>query len=130
VEQLKALAAATAALEAGGIPHWLYGSWAEDFHAGTARAEHGDVDLVVWSHDAGDAVAALVARGFAAVDATHLERDGVPVDLSVVETDLAGNVLFAGTGIAWPARALGGERATLDGVTCRVVSAEAAHWRP
>jgi hypothetical protein len=64
------------------------------------------------------------------VDATHLERGGVPLDLVVVETDLAGNVLFAPEGAMWPAGALGGERRTLDGVTARVVSAEAAAWRP
>ncbi|MDX6514651.1 MAG: hypothetical protein QOH73_317 [Gaiellaceae bacterium] len=112
------------------MPHWLYGSWAADFHAGAARAEHSDVDLVVWSHDTDDAVAALRSAGFAPVDDTHLERDGVQLDLSVVETDLAGNVLFTGDGARWPAGALGGERATLEGVTCRVVSAEAAQWRP
>jgi hypothetical protein len=128
--QLQALADATGALERAGVPHWLHGSWAEDFHAGAARPEHGDVDLVVWSHDADDAVAALRAAGFAPTDETHLERDGVTLELAIVETDLAGNVLSLESGAAWPAGALGGARATLDGVTCRVVSAEAAAWRP
>lgn len=128
--QLQALADATGALERAGVPHWLYGSWAEDFHAGAARAEHGDIDLVLWSHDVDDAVAALKGAGFAAQDDTHLERAGAALDLAVVETDLAGSVLCVRDGAEWPAGALGGERATLDGVTCRVVSAEAARWRP
>jgi hypothetical protein len=84
----------------------------------------------VWIHDLDDAIAALKSAGFEPLDDTHLERNGVALDLSVVETDLAGNVLFARDGIEWPAGALGGERATLDGVTVRVVSAEAARWRP
>jgi hypothetical protein len=112
------------------VPHWLYGSWAQDFHAGAAREEHSDVDLVVWSHDTDDAVAALKSAGFEALDDTHLERGGVAIDLSVVETDLAGNVLFVRDGVEWPAGALGGARATLEGITCRVVSVEAAAWRP
>ena len=128
--RLDTLRDAVAALERVGVPYWLHGSWAEDFHAGEARAEHSDIDLVIWSHDLDDAVAALRGAGFEPLDETHLERDGVVLDLCVVETDLAGNVLFVSDGIEWPVGALGGERATLDGVTARVVSAEAGVWRP
>jgi Aminoglycoside-2''-adenylyltransferase len=122
-EELQAVADATAALERAGVPHWLGGSWAEDFHAGAVHRGHGDIDLVVWNHDVDDAVAALKSGGFAAVDDTHLERDGIAVELVLVETDLAGNVLSVGDGSQWTPGALGGQRATLDGVTCRIVSA-------
>ena len=88
------------------------------------------MDVVVWNHDADDAVAALKDAGFEPLDDTHLERGGVALDLCLVETDLAGNVLFTRDGVEWPAGALGGTRATLEGVTCRVVSADAAAWRP
>jgi hypothetical protein len=129
-DQLPVLRDATAALDRAGVPHWLFGGWAEDFHAGAAREDHGDVDLVVWTHDADDAVAALKEAGFVTESDTLLVRDGVEVELVLVETDLAGNVLTARDGIELPAGALGGERATLDGVTARVVSADAAAWRP
>jgi hypothetical protein len=122
-EDLQALADATAALERAGVPHWLGGSWAQDFHAGAMHRGHDDIDLVVWNHDVDDAVAALKGAGFAAVDDTHLERDGIVVDLVLVETDLAGNVLSVADGAEWPAGALGGERATLEGVTARVAGA-------
>jgi hypothetical protein len=124
------LAAATGALDATGVPHWLYGGWSEDFHAGAVQREHADIDLVVWSHDLDDATGALKSVAFAALDDTHFEREGVPLELCVVETDLAGNVLFVRDGVEWPAGALGGDRASLDGVTARVVNAEAARWRP
>jgi hypothetical protein len=122
-EDLQALADATAALERAGVPYWLHGSWAEDFHAGAVHRGHDDIDLVVWNHDTDDAVAALKEAGFAAADDTHLGRDGVAVELVLVETDLAGTVLSVADGAEWPAGALGGERRTLDGVTCRVVGA-------
>jgi hypothetical protein len=122
-EELQALADATAALERAGVPYWLYGSWAEDFHAGAVHRGHGDIDLVVWDHDTDDAVAALKAAGFAAADDTHLRRDAIAVELVLVETDLAGNVLSVSDGSQWPSGALGAARATLDGVTCRVVAA-------
>jgi hypothetical protein len=129
-EDLQALADATAALERAGVPHWLGGSWADDFRAGSVHRGHGDIDLVVWNHDTDDAVAALKGAGFDAADDTHLERDGMAVELVLVETDLAGNVLSVADGGEWPAGSLGGERATLEGVTCRVVGAEASRSQP
>jgi len=129
-DDLQALADAAAALERAGVPYWLDGSWAEDFRAGAVHRGHADIDFVVWNHDTDDAVAALKAVGFAAADDTHLERDGIAVALVLIETDLAGNVLSVEDGGEWPAGALGGERATLDGVTVRVVGAEAASSEP
>ena len=127
--QLAAIADATAALARAGVPHWLYGGWSEDFHAGVVQREHDHSDLVVWSHDVGDARAALAESGFTG-EGRGLERDGVALDLCIVETDLAGSVLFADGGAEWPPGALGAEQRTLEGVTARVVSAEAAAWRP
>jgi hypothetical protein len=52
-EQLAALARLDGVLAKHGIPYWLFGGWAVDFHAGSVTRSHDDLDIAVWSKDLG-----------------------------------------------------------------------------
>ncbi|MEU1684234.1 aminoglycoside adenylyltransferase [Micromonospora sp. NPDC005707] len=68
---------------AAGIPVWLRGGWAMDFHLGAVSRPHVDVDWYCWRRDAGPLAARLGGQGWA-VD----PRMPVQMQLDVVRADV------------------------------------------
>lgn len=114
--QLAALADVTAAFDAAGIDHWLFGGWAVDFHAGEVLRPHEDLDLAIRHADLVRIDAVLTGDGWHhAPDpdedgGTGYERDGVRVELTFLER--------------WPVDVDGAEVLEFAGVACPVVSRE------
>ncbi|MET8043574.1 aminoglycoside adenylyltransferase [Micromonospora sp. NPDC005215] len=60
--QLASIAEVVAVAEATGLPVWLRGGWAMDFHLGTVTRPHVDVDWYCWREDAERLARLLLAR--------------------------------------------------------------------
>ncbi len=102
-----------------GITAWLDGGWAVDALLGHQTRPHGDIDLALQADDGRRLHEALVAEGFA-VRATGdqrpanyvLGRDGLLVDLHLLEWDAEGNGVPLGEqdgAHVWPAAGFTGE---------------------
>lgn len=114
------------------IPHWLFGGWSVDFHAGSVTREHGDVEFFIWEHDGPRAAAPMRAAGYELVDHPHPEeasiwrKHGEIVELYFMVLDARGDTVGRGRWAEWPipADSLGTESKDLNGVQCPVVSIE------
>jgi Aminoglycoside-2''-adenylyltransferase len=58
--QLRIIKAVVNALDAAGIPAWLFGGWGLDARIGRITREHGDVEFWVERTDAGRSKAVLI----------------------------------------------------------------------
>jgi len=131
--QLAALARLHELLEERGIPYWLFGGWAVDFHAGLITRAHADLDLAVWLDDKERITALLEADGWSHAPEpgedgyTAYERDTVRLELAFLARDERGDVytpLTEGRG-EWPEKAFEADNAELHGVRARVISLDA-----
>jgi hypothetical protein len=131
-DQLAALAELDRLLADHGVPYWLFGGWAVDFHAGRVTREHGDIDIAVWSDDRSRLVALLPDLGWkhrpqAGEDGyTCYMRNGIRLEIAFLARDESGRVytpLQDGRG-EWPAKSFADEVLHLRGVRAHVVSRE------
>ena len=130
--QLRLLREIAAAFEAAGIPWWLFGGWAMDFHAGEVTRDHSDVEIFVWKHDADRARAALAAHGYTLVpglypdEARPFLKDGQEIGLWFVVTDDAGRMVTPGRWAdwPWPEGSFDAPRQRIGGVEASVMSLE------
>jgi Aminoglycoside-2''-adenylyltransferase len=112
----------------------LRGGWALEFLVGHVSRPHVDVDFVAWSHDADRLERALEASGFAVGPAPasyravqrDFTRDGEDVQIALLEASAGGTLIPPGHP-EWPLSPglLAGPWMTLEGVTCRVSTADA-----
>ena len=121
----------TAAFDAAGVEHWLFGGWAVDFHLGRITRAHDDLDLAIWLDDMPRIDSVLAARGWVDLEDPDVDggkafgRDGVRLELTYLYRDADGEVytpLLDGTRGRWTDQSLGDEIGVLNGVRCRVVS--------
>ena len=135
--RLAALADVTAAFDAAGIEHWLFGGWAVDFHVGRMTREHSDLDFGIWLADMPRIEEVLAADGWLDLRDPDVDggkafgRDGVRLELTYLYRDPDGSIytpLPDGTRGRWTDRALADETGELDGVRCRVVSLASMIW--
>ncbi|WP_410811744.1 nucleotidyltransferase domain-containing protein [Micromonospora sp. 067-2] len=62
--QLASIAEVVMVAGAAGVPVWLRGGWAMDFHLGEVTRPHLDVDWYCWRADGDRLAALLLARGW------------------------------------------------------------------
>jgi Uncharacterised nucleotidyltransferase len=113
-----------------GIPHWLFGGWSVDFHAGVITREHGDVEFFIWERDGPRAGEVLTAAGYECVDHPHPDealiwrKHDQIVELYFTVNNSQGHVTGQGRWSNWPLPdySLGSEIRTVEGVECPVVS--------
>lgn len=114
------------------IPHWLFGGWSVDFHAGSVTREHGDIEFFIWERDGPRAARLLQVTGYEPVDHPHPEEALIVrkfdqiVELYVVAVDPSRVVSGRGRWQHWPLpkNALGDDLKSLHEVECPVVSIE------
>jgi hypothetical protein len=129
-EQLAALAQLHQALEQQGIPYWLFGGWAVDFHAGSVTRPHDDLDVSVWLGDHDRIAELLAADGWNHAPEegedgyTGYERRGVRLEVAFLARDDAGHVYtpLRDGRAAWPGDGFENDVAELRGVRARVMS--------
>ncbi|MEV0428355.1 aminoglycoside adenylyltransferase [Micromonospora sp. NPDC050495] len=82
-----------------GIPVWLRGGWAMDFHLGEVTRPHVDVDWYCWRSDAARLAALLDAHGWRPDPRLPVERqldllrDDVEVSFAYLDRDARGRVV-------------------------------------
>jgi Aminoglycoside-2''-adenylyltransferase len=113
-----------------GIPYWIFGGWAVDFHAGRVTRDHADIDMAVWFSDLERVKGALHQEHWeVAVDSLeygYLELHHGPMRLDLTflaRNETTGEVytpLPEGRG-SWAEGAFGDDVAELEGVRARVV---------
>jgi hypothetical protein len=116
-------------LEREHIDHWLFGSWAVDFHAARVTRTHDDVDLAVWKDDVERIAALFEQTGW--VHAPEPDEDGgtgyerglVRLELTFLVPEPAGGAAVAlRAGVApFAGGAFGDDVLELDGTRCRVL---------
>lgn len=114
------------------IPHWLFGGWSVDFHAGSITRPHGDVEFFIWERDGPRAGDILHTAGYQLVDHPHPDeasiwrKQGQVVEFYFHTVNEDGDVVGRGRWDNWPLpqNALGGEVRVVQGVPCPVVSVE------
>lgn len=119
-------------LRDAGIPHWLFGGWSVDFHAGAITREHGDIEFFIWESDAARSERILSGAGFQLVTHPHPEealvwrKDEQVVELYFNTVSESGEIVGRGRWADWavPDNALGDEIRELEGVRCPIVSIE------
>jgi hypothetical protein len=129
--QLAALAEVHELLGDAGIPYWLFGGWAVDFHVGAVTRPHDDVDVAVWEADLPRIVPLFEAEGWRHAPyededgGTGYERGGVRVELTYLFAGAEGRVFIPlRTGPAlWSESSPPGEERELLGVRARVLGA-------
>jgi hypothetical protein len=128
--QLAALRDVGALLDGAGIPYWLFGGWAVDFHVGAVTREHDDVDLAVWLRDLPRIRGLLEADGWVHAPrpeedgGTSYERSGVRLELTFLVRAQDGSIAIPfrhGPG-RWAEEAFGDDVGELDGVGARLIS--------
>jgi hypothetical protein len=128
--QLSAMGHLHGLLQQLGIPYWLFGGWAVDFHAGRVTREHADIDLAIWLSDLDRTKRALQQeRWDVTLDSLEggyleLRHDGLHLDLTyLVQDESTGEVytpLPEGRG-TWAEGAFGDDVAEVDGIRAHVV---------
>jgi hypothetical protein len=119
-------------LEHEGIPYWLFGGWAVDFHVGHMTRAHGDVDLAVWSSDAQRVTTLLKETGWTHAPepdedgGTGYARGDVRLELTFLVPRPKGSaaVSLRRGEVPFVQGPLLGELRDFDGVRCHVVSFE------
>jgi hypothetical protein len=128
-EQLHALGEVAGLLERTGIPYWLFGGWAVDFHAGAVTRAHADVDLAVWLGDYPRISEILQAEGWRHEPSeeddggTGFNRGQVRLELTFLTRDGDGRIatpLKEGSAL-WPEGTFGNEVRTLGVTRSRIV---------
>jgi hypothetical protein len=130
--QLQLVAEINRRLSEAQIPHWLFGGWSVDFHAGAVTREHDDVELFIWQRDAARAGGLMNAAGYERVDHPHPEealiwrKHGQIVELYFTVVNAQGQIVVQGRWNNWPLPedALGNEIRMVEEVECPVVSLE------
>ena len=116
------------------VDFWLRGGWALDFHLGEVTREHDDVDLVAWLADGERIRALLEPHGYVHAPEPNdrpelglrLRKDGEEVAFVFVERTEAGALVTRGyEKWPWPGTMLDESPRTLQGRTCRVLTAHA-----
>jgi hypothetical protein len=129
-EQLAALARLDGVLGKQGIPYWLFGGWAVDFHAGSVTRSHDDLDIAVWSKDRERIAELLAADGWQHTPQegedgyTAYTRGTVRLELAFLARDQEGTIytpLRQGRA-SWPEGAFEGDVAELAGVRACVIT--------
>jgi Aminoglycoside-2''-adenylyltransferase len=129
-EQLDALARLHELLERHGIPYWLFGGWAVDFHAGAVTRPHADLDVAIWLEDHARVGELLAAGGWRHAPepgedgSTGYERGAVRLELAFLARDDDGEVYtpLRDGRAGWAGGAFEDDVAELRGVRARVIS--------
>ena len=99
-----------------GIPHWLFGGWAVDFHVGRVTRQHDDLDVAVRAADSSRVHEVLARTGWELIDEAAgyrtYQRNDVKVDVAWVDDDESG----------WPPDAFGKDTLELHGCRMNVIS--------
>jgi hypothetical protein len=129
-DPLAAVSRLNASFEQGGIPYWLFGGWAVDFHVGQVTRDHADIDIAVWQTDLISVGALLRADGWLQTPGqeddgyTSYTRGALHLDLAFLARDAQGIVytpLKAGRG-EWPPNSFEADICDLAGTRAHVVS--------
>jgi Aminoglycoside-2''-adenylyltransferase len=97
-DALAAIGRLDASFERRGIPYWLFGGWAVDFHAGRVTREHADIDIAIWQADVEAALEVVAADGWTQMASpdddgyTSFVRGSVHLDLAFLAADANGIV--------------------------------------
>ena len=129
--QLRLIAEIAVALDAAGIPWWLFGGWAMDFHAHEVTRDHEDIELFVRTEDGARVRETFTRAGFAAPPGLHPDegqpfvKDGQEVGAWFIARDAAGRMVTPGrwSNWPWPDGAFDGSRALLGDLEVPVMSA-------
>ena len=130
--QLRIIKTVVNALDAAGIPAWLFGGWGLDARIGRITREHGDIEFWVERTDAGRSKAVLVGAGATALttqppaEACEFTWDGA--DFSTAYFDRRPDGTFSQPEGRWsdwlfPPGSFSDEPATLDGMPVLAMSA-------
>lgn len=128
-DQLAALAGLHQLLQDDGIPYWLFGGWAVDFHAGSVTRAHSDIDIAVWLDDHGRLAELLKGQAWvhtpeAGEDGyTSYERGTVRLEVAFLTRDVSGRVYtpLQDGRAEWPDETFGNDVLQLLGVRARVI---------
>jgi hypothetical protein len=131
--QLGIIKEVAALLAAHAIPHWLSGGWGIDFLVGAVTREHRDIDFVVWAIDADRVRALLETHGYHWQPTRHpderhvFSKQNQRIDVDFIERTESGQIVTPGRWKVWPwpPNAFTDATASLEGIICPVVSAEA-----
>jgi aminoglycoside-2''-adenylyltransferase len=127
--QLRLIGELTRALQAAGIPHWLFGGWVVDFLAEAETRAHSDVDLMIWQRDGAALRELLAGLGYwedASPSGPELDarfwKEGQRVEFMFVREGEEGGVYWD----QWrlPEGALGAWVGRLGEIVCPVISPE------
>ena len=130
--QLRVIKAVVDALDAAGIPAWLFGGWGLDARIGKITREHGDVEFWVERTDAGRSKAALTRAGATALatqppeEACEFTWDGAEFSTAYFDRQADGSFSQpAGRFADWlfPPGSFPGEPVTLAGMPVLAMSA-------
>ena len=126
--QFATLADLSDRFEAAGVECWLRGGWAIDFLAGMGTRAHADIDLVVERAHRGRLRPLLADAGYRLVAERDAQRDysreGVEVSIVFIARAADGSAGVPGIpSWGWLHGALDEPLRTLEGVTCRPLSA-------
>ncbi len=127
--QLAALAEVARALDGAGIPYWLFGGWAVDFHVGSVTRAHDDVDIAVWLADVPRITDLLEDGGWRHAPeededgGTGYERGGVRFELTYLVRDDDGRICIPLRNglVSWREGTFGDDVAELGGTHARVI---------
>lgn len=116
-------------LAAKGVTPWVDGGWGVDALLGEQTREHGDLDIVIESHDETAVLDVLRDEGFhevpmwftTPVHSVWQHDDGRALDLHVVELNDQGGGVYGDEGV-YPAEGLTG-RGAIGGRQVRCISA-------
>jgi dihydrofolate reductase len=128
--QLGALGAVDALLTDSGIPYWLFGGWAVDFHAGAVTRPHDDVDIAVWLEDVPRIAELLTNAGW--IHAPQPDEDGgtgfesadVRLELTYLARRDDGSIVtpLRAFEARWPEGAFADEARLLGAVSAQLIS--------
>jgi hypothetical protein len=130
--QLRVIKAVVTALDAAGIPAWLFGGWGLDARIGRITREHGDVEFWVERTVAGRSKAVLTRAGAAALatqpptEACEFTWDGVGFSTAYFDRRADGSFgqpLGRFSDWRFPPGSFGDEPVTLDGMPVLAMSA-------
>ncbi len=108
---------------------WLRGGWALDFLIGRVTRSHSDIDLVTWRRHAGRIESIFLGAGYKVATVTdkaaiHFTKADQDIGIAFIKRDEEGRFVTPGREF-WPWPSFPDALRTLDGVSCRTMSAEA-----
>jgi YD repeat-containing protein len=129
--QLRIIRAVVNALDAAGIPAWLFGGWGLDARIGRITREHGDVEFWVERTDAGRSKAVLTGAGATALatqppgESCEFTWDGADFSTAYFDRQPDGSsIQLLGRWSDWlfPPGSFGDEPGKLDGMPVLTMS--------